>query len=346
VTTLRPAVLFLVLAICIALSLLPPTSGGYSGYGGYSILVLEVSSVVTQSPIPYVELRYVSFEARAINLYAPFEWLWIGSATPSPTSGRSTNLTVESGNKTEVIGQKAVVPTLEYYAERGAESPRWEIVQRSDFTYTMGFLFATSLNITFQPEIHLTMYNRQLENDWVHDERSERFNNPPSNETLSSWGLSPTIFSNLQRGHDYRAFYIYEITLSKPSAFMERMQWTFEVPSILLLIVLGTSVFCLLFRELRLREALTLYLGSAFFSLPFLLSYIQIGLGSISTAEMFFRLDIYLAMLLALAALALRFFGKKDDENVLDWIRRVLRKLTKQPVLRHIWRDIERSRKA
>ena len=319
----------LLLCACISVSSLPTVDAGYSGYARLS---LEVSRIELQSPVPYVELRYLSFNAEVINLYQPFNWLWLGSTPASVIQGDSINRTIEVENRTEVIGQRADV-YLEYFAEKRAQSPRFEMVQTDEFSYAMRFLFATSANLTFQPEIHLTMYNRELEDEWRHDETWERLDGPPTNATLSSWGLSFMIFSNMHRIYDYQTFYLYEITFSKPTPYVERMSRTFTIPAFLLLLVLLSSSFLLIFGKLDLQAALTLYLGTAFFSLPFLVNYVQFGLGPVSFTEELFYADIYCSMGLAFMSLYLRWKGKKDDESVFEWRKRTRLKVEHSPEL-------------
>jgi hypothetical protein len=77
----------------------------------------------------------------------------------------------------------------------------------------------------------------------------------------------------------------------------------------------------LVFKGIKLSDAIALYLGSAFLSLSSLLSYIQLGIGPILFLEKLLEGDTYAAIILAGASLILRIVGRDDDESVIDWVR-------------------------
>jgi hypothetical protein len=74
---------------------------------------------------------------------------------------------------------------------------------------------------------------------------------------------------------------------------------------------------------MSLGDAIALYLGSAFFSLSFLLSYIQLGIGPILFIENLLEWDTYAAITLAGVSLFAKFLGREDSESLLEWIKRI-----------------------
>jgi len=166
-----------------------------------------------------------------------------------------------------------------------------------------GIAYCVSFPMVF---VSATMMTRELEDQWTHAEDWERLGSPPSNGTLNRWGLDPDRFWRTPGAGEYKTYYLYEISLSKPGSFQSRVKWTYTMPAILLLLVLVISV-CF-FRKLELQHSLTIYLGTAFFCLPFLINYTQLGLGPITYTELLFYVDIGISI--GLAVVSLLWFGR------------------------------------
>lgn len=309
------------LALVMSLCLLSVSSVS-AVKGGPSNLNIVVSRIDTVAPVPYLEMEALNYQTIVYGPN-PIEWLWLSSSREQgPRQEISTPILVQENNESVPVAQSLV--RLETYpAERGAVSPRWILVPRNEYTYAFGFMVAFNDSVTFEkPSVFLSFNNRNLEDEWTYDQTFARFDTLPDNATLSHWGLNPSDFAQYSTYYHYKTFYLYQITFSKNSYFVERLSLTFEYPAIALLILLAVSITLLLFGKLSLGNALTLYLGSAFFSLPFLLNYAQLAFGQVSFTEKLFYYDIYIAMGLAAVSLFLRLVGKTDDETIIQFLTR------------------------
>jgi hypothetical protein len=267
-------------------------------------------------------MRSLVFEVNIYNVYEPFVWFWLPSLAYQWYQQPSENHTIiDAQNRTVVVGQIIRV-RLDYPRERGALSPKWSMIQMDDYTYATGFLLALPMEVTFEPPSMSITMDRELEDQWKPSEGYYPLDGPPSNETLAKFGLDATIFWNMQRLFDYKSFHLFVVTFSRPAVFVQRISYTFGWPSNLLCVLLVVSFVVLLFGRLGLGAALTVYLGTAFFSLPFLLNYIQLGLGPVSRVEWQFYFDIFLSVGLAITSLILRLLGKNDNESVFEFYRR------------------------
>ncbi len=287
---------------------------------GPSNFNLAVSKIETTSPNPYLEVRSIIFQATTYGP-TPFLWLWISSSLDQPpVLFQSKPITEVVENKTVVVAQ-TFNRQESYPAENGAYSPHWALMVRNDYTYAFGFLIAFNDSITFdQAAVYASFYPPDLGDQWIHNEAVQRFDSQPNNETLSYWGLRPADLVGFKK--TFKTFYLYEFTFSRTGLFVERLNLTYRLPSEGLFVVLLASGFVLIFRKFTLTEALTIYLGTAFFSISFLLSFAQLGFGPISQTESLLYIDIYGAIILSASAILLRLAGKNDTESSIQFYRR------------------------
>jgi len=183
--------------------------------------------------------------------------------------------------------------------------------------YAFGIIVAFPINVTF-PMVFTSasLMTRELEDQWSASTGWERYGSPPSNATLSIWGINPDRFWRTPWVSDSKTFYLYEVYLSRLGSFQTRVDLTYMGPAVLLLMVLIASILPPVRRRLHVRDFLTLYMGTAFFCMPFLVSYSQLGLGSLSLTEKLFYIDIYLSGILALISLiTIGWRGKKPDTD-------------------------------
>jgi hypothetical protein len=313
---------FVVLATLLCLFSISQTSATNPGPSSFNLAVSKIET----SPIPYLELRSLNFQGLT-NIRTPILWLWLSSSLDQPPRQEvSQPLTTVIDNETVVVAQ-SFYHSETYPAEKGAFSPHWVLVQHSDYAYGFGFLVAFNDTMTFDPtSVYASFYPPDIGDQWTHVETFQRFDSSPDNSTLSYWGLRPVDLATYQNLYHfaYKTFYLYEFTVSKNSYFVDQLNLTYRLPAVLLLVTLIFSLALLVLKKMTLGEALTLYLGTAFFTIPFLLSYLQLGLGPVSAIQEVLYFDIYLAIILALVALSLHSLGwatnnriqsKKEDEG-------------------------------
>ncbi|MGA8856167.1 MAG: hypothetical protein WB643_03265 [Candidatus Bathyarchaeia archaeon] len=303
------AVFVVLLSICLV-----SISDANAVNAGPSDFNLAVSRIDTSSPVPYLEVRSLNFQGPSYGS-TPFRWLWLStSLDQQPWETESKPITEVIENKTVIIAQyfnhQETYPT-----ENGAFSPHWVLVARNEYTYAFGFLVAFNDSITFDHTgVYASFYPPDIGDQWIHDEAVQRFDSPPNNDTLSYWGLRPADLVRYQR--TYKTYYLYEFTFSKNSFFVQQLSLTYRWPAIGLLIVLIVSSVLQVIRKMSLGEALTLYLGTAFFTIPFLLSYSQLGLGGpISDTQKLLYADVYVAIFLALVAMLFRIAAKGGNKG-------------------------------
>lgn len=287
---------------------------------GLSALDIGVDAIHAETPNPYVELRYLHLTTHAYTESKPFSWLLMTSAYGVWYPQVSTDLIVKVDNRTDYDGQNASISWNKESTIR-----RWNLTRVDEFSYKMGFLFALKAEITFEPAplMHVTMLDETLEDEWRHVETSpRRLDGPPDNGTLTSLGLNTMVFWNLHRINGYKTFYLYEVTFIRPESYRTRVSYTFTLPAILLFFILVVSVVALFFARLSLQSELTLYLGTAFFSLPFVLNYTRLGLGPITFTESLFYGVIAVSTGLAFVSVFLSACGKQDNESLREFCRR------------------------
>ncbi len=302
-------------------------SGANGYFGNLNIVNINVSNIDLQAPTPYLEMTGFQFQG-LVDSPKNFTWLWLSSSYDMEFRSQWAKpiLGVE-GNATVV--QAYIVYWAQTFGQ-GAISPVWNLVPVDESTYRIGFMLAFTTNVTFQsPSLNIDFVSNDLRSRWTYVPRAERFDAPPDNLTLSRWGLHPITFWQMEKSANYQTFYLYEFSLSRSSSFIDRLNFAYKGPAIALFIVLVISLLTLLIRGMSLTDALTLYLGSAFFSLTFLLSFIQLGIGPVLFTEELLRADIYAAIGLASLSMIARLFGRTDEEPLWHWLVRGLRKIVK-----------------
>jgi hypothetical protein len=288
--------LVLLLLVCLTASLARPVA---AGQGAFYEMTTGISKIELQTDTPYVELQYLHFRAEIYN-ETPFQWFWLGSSDWG-WSAQSQNQTTTYDNGRVDHFQDVNISLS--WAE--GLSRKWHLFRVDEYTYSFGIIVAFPINVTFPMVfVSATMMTRELEDQWTHTENCTRFGSPPSNGTLSQLGLNPDRFWRTTGAGEYKTYYLYKVWLSKPGSFQNRVRLTYTVPALLLLLVLGVSI-CF-FRKLELQHSLTIYLGTAFFCLPFLINYAQLGLGPITFTEGVFYVDIDVSALFAIVSI-LRF---------------------------------------
>lgn len=310
----------LLLLVVVALMILQGLSGANGYFGNLNIININVSNIDVQAPVPYLEMTGFQFQG-LVDSPKNFTWLWLSS---------SYDMEFRSEWAKPILGARGNATVVEaynvYWAKtfgQGAISPVWNLVQVDESTYRIGFMLAFTTNVTFQsPLLNIDFVSNDLRSQWTYVSRPERFDAPPDNLTLSSWGLHPNTFWSYENYLHYQTFYIYGFTLTRASSFIERMNLIYRWPAYVLLVVLVISIITLAFRGIKLGDAIAFYLGSAFFSLSFLLSYIQLGIGPVLYIEKLMEFDTYAAVVLAGASMFFRILGRQDDESLIEWIER------------------------
>lgn len=282
----------LLLLVCLTASLAGPVA---AGQGTFYEMTTGISKVVTQTDTPYVELQYLHFRAEIYN-ETPFEWFWLSSSDLGWLA-QSYNQTITYDNGRVDRFQVANI-SLSWVE---GQSRKWHLFRVDEYTYSFGIVVAFPINVTFPMVFISASMPRELGDQWTHMEEWERFGSVPSNSTLSQLGVDPSRFWRTPGAGEYKTYYLYKVSLSKPGSFQNRVRLTYTVPAALLFLVLAVSV-CF-FRKLELRHSLTIYLGTAFFCLPFLINYTQLGLGPITFTESVFYVDIDLSALLAIVSI-------------------------------------------
>lgn len=301
--------------------------GSASAFGGTLNLVsINVSNIDIRPAAPYLEISGFQFES-VVDSPTNFNWLWLSSSDDFESrSEEATPLQRVVGNMTVIDGYSVIWDKtfpVSYF--------KWYLVPVDEYTYRIGFMLAFTTNVTFaSPELYLNFASNSLRDEWTKSQSYERTETPPDNGTLANWGLHPATLRRMNDMFHYQTFYLYEFTLSRVSVFVNRLNYVYRVPAFALLGILIISFLTLIFKGIKLSEALALYLGSAFFSLSFLLSYIQLGIGPILFLEELLYGDTYVAILLAGVSLVLRMIGRDDDESVISygmrkWRRRSIR---------------------
>lgn len=167
-----------------------------------------------------------------------------------------------------------------------------------------------TLNETIKLEHNYTNFlvPTNLRGEWEFTEHLERISEVPTNSTLQSHGIDPKTFA-FYDGNEMIDFYLYTVTIKPLSTYILRMFIAFLFPPIIIFILL---IF-VAFRRKRLSRSdfLTVYLATAFFILPFLVSFYQFAPPRAFTwQEVLFFLDFCFATFLVYYAIL-----KKDDSN-------------------------------
>ena len=176
--------------------------------------------------------------------------------------------------------------------------------------YELSFLIA--VNMSTQLALNDTWFIMpiSMQGDWQWEEKPQvqKLDGIPSNETLIIHGLSPEMFYN-RGGQEMIDFYLVTETFRFPEIRSMRIFLLYLVPSIAILVILIFS----LYRSDRLTRSdfLTIYLGTALFILPFLVSFYQFAPSKVLTwQEIVFYLSFIISTLVIIGAILL----KKDKE--------------------------------
>lgn len=296
-------------------------TGLVAGYfGNLNIVNVNVSNIDIQAATPYLEVTGYQFQG-VVDSPKNFTWLWLSSSYDFESRSQMAQPLRETQGNTSVI-VAYLVNWQQTFPPQG--EPKMNLVTVDESTFRIGFMLAFTTNVTFTyPQMYLNFGSNRLGDHWTHTEAYERFDTSPDNATLAKWGLHPTTFQSYENQFHYQTFYIYEFTLTRAGPFIERMNLIYRGPAYVLLIVLVISIITLIFRGIKLGDAIALYLGSAFFSLSFLFSYIQLGIGPVLYIENLMELDTYAAVLLAGLSMVFRILGREDDESVIQWVERI-----------------------
>jgi hypothetical protein len=302
-------------------------TGLVAGYfGNLNIINVNVSNIDIQAATPYLEVTGYQFQG-VVDSPKNFSWLWLSSSYDFESrSEMAQPLRTSQGNASVIYGY------LVYYQQTFPPQgePKMNLVTVDESRFRIGFMLAFTTNVTFTyPQMYLNFESNSLGDQWTHTENYERFDTPPDNATLANWGLHPNTFWYYENQLHYQTFYIYEFSLTRAGPFIERMNLIYIGPAYVLLLVLIISIIALIFKGIKLGDAIAFYFGSAFFSLSFLLSYIQLGIGPVLYIEYLMELDTYAAVLLAGLSMGLRIFGREDNESAREWWKRVAPKRKK-----------------
>lgn len=212
----RLSLIIAVVVLCIS-PLFVETVNGY--VGTQNIVNVNVSSIDIQAAKPYVEIGSFQFIA-VVDGPKNFTWLWPSSSedTFEFRSEEAQPLRAIHGNET-VIDAYVVD-----WAPSYSFSPRWFLVPVDETTYRTGFMLAFTTNVTFtSPFLNLDLTSNSLADQWTYSKSYQRFDYPPDNGTLLSWGLHPETFNRFETMNRYQTFYLYEFTLSRTSTFVDRI---------------------------------------------------------------------------------------------------------------------------
>jgi hypothetical protein len=175
--------------------------------------------------------------------------------------------------------------------------------------YELVILLAVRRSVDLALNDTLFVMPASMRGDWEWKENSERLTGIPSNETLQQHGINPEDFAKY-KGEEMIDFFLYTVTLVSPSIYSWRISIAYLIPSLGILVVLILSSFR--FNKMRRSDFLTLYLGTAFFILPFLVSFYQYAPPKVFTIqEVFFYFDfVFVTFLVAFAII-----NKSDSNN-------------------------------
>jgi hypothetical protein len=176
--------------------------------------------------------------------------------------------------------------------------------------YEISFLIAVNTSTQLNINNGFVWMPAYLQGEWAYSEdiASQKLAARPSNQTLTSVGLSPQKF--YQYGLDTMTdFYLFKVTLSYPSMNSWRTSIAFFLPSMAILAVLTVATI----KRNRLKRAdfLAIFVGAGLFTLSFLVSFYQYAPPDIFTwEELFLIVDFVFATSLAVYSLCRR---EKED---------------------------------
>jgi len=178
--------------------------------------------------------------------------------------------------------------------------------------YELSFLMA--LNISTKLDLNYTWFIMPipLQGDWnwIENPKIEKLSTVPDNQTLISCGLNPEKFY-AAGGNNMTDFYLITETFSFAGMYSTRISLIYFAPSVLILFVLAISA--VRFKKLSTSNFLTLYLGTAFFILSFLVSFAQYAPSTVLTwQEILFYVDFLFCTALVVTAI---YFKKKKKPS-------------------------------
>jgi hypothetical protein len=150
--------------------------------------------------------------------------------------------------------------------------------------YELSFLIAVNMSTTLQINsgtVHLPI---TLQGDWIwsSDIAAEKLSEAPSNQTLTSLGLSPQKFY-LYGCNVMTDFYLFTVALHSPSMTIVRTTIAFYLPALAILVILCFAIWRL--NNLKRADVLAIFVGAGLFTLSFLVSFFQYAPPDVFTWE-------------------------------------------------------------
>jgi hypothetical protein len=169
--------------------------------------------------------------------------------------------------------------------------------------YEISFLIAVNMSTQLNINNGFVWMPAYLQDEWAYSEdiAAQKLAARPSNQTLTSLGLSPQKF--YQYGLDTMPdFYLFTVTLSYPSMNSWRTSIAFFLPSVAILAVL--IVATVKRKRLKRTDFLGIFVGAGLFTLSFLVSFYQFAPPDVFTwQEVFLIVDFVFAAGLAVYSL-------------------------------------------
>jgi len=177
--------------------------------------------------------------------------------------------------------------------------------------YELSFLIAVDMPTQLVLNDTWFIMPVSMQGDWQWEEKPQvqKLNEIPSNETLLARGLTPEMFYD-KGGNEMTDFYLVTETFRFAGMHLMRIFLLYFVPSIAILFILIVSLYR--FERLKRADFLTIYLGTALFILPFLVSFYQFAPSKVLTwQEIIFYLSFVISTLVTIGAILL----KKNKES-------------------------------
>jgi hypothetical protein len=179
--------------------------------------------------------------------------------------------------------------------------------------YKLSILVA--LNETIMVEHNYTDFRMPaiLRGEWEWTVDLKRLSEIPNNSTLLFHGIDLESFARYN-GDEMLDFYLLTIVINPISTYVLRMIVAFLFPPLVILVLLILVAFK--YRRLTRSDLLTIYLATAFFILPFLVSFYQYAQPKVFTwQEVLFLVDfIFATILVSYAILGKNSYKEKQAE--------------------------------
>ena len=150
--------------------------------------------------------------------------------------------------------------------------------------YEVSFLIAVNMSTQLNINDGVVSMPAYLQDEWAYspDIAAQKLATRPSNQTLTSLGLSPQKF--YQYGcNNMTDFYLFKVTLSYPFMNSLRTAIAFFLPSMAILAVL--TVATVKRNRLKRTDFLGIFVGAGLFTLSFLVSFYQYAPPDVFTWE-------------------------------------------------------------